>query len=252
MSVCRVFSCVVGRGCLLWQVILVVLRCRFKRSKSITHTTSMIFLLYQTQHHQIWIEIDSTVTIYPQDENGWWRKDKSLPLSNSQNNCLSWWTISVTINKTLLFIPALIPDPKIRIRSHHRQKAEVATAQHHPPVVQTNERMPCTGEDLHTWGVAHQYHPVLAQLHKINLHMTIYLDSCTRPIQGLGCFFFFHPHSLSDVTSLNRPQISQRNFENSKLSVMSKAKTMQTREIHLTINPYQHAQHPSWRFKRAY
>lgn len=151
----------------------------------------MIFLLYQTQHHQIWIEIDSTVTIYPQDENGWWRKDKSLPLSNSQNNCLSWWTISVTINKTLLFIPALIPDPKIRIRSHHRQKAEVATAQHHPPVVQTNERMPCTGEDLHTWGVAHQYHPVLAQLHKINLHMTIYLDSCTRPIQGLGCFFFF-------------------------------------------------------------
>ena len=194
----------------------------------------MIFLLYQTQHHQIWIEIDSTVTIYPQDENGWWRKDKSLPLSNSQNNCLSWWTISVTINKTLLFIPALIPDPKIRIRSHHRQKAEVATAQHHPPVVQTNERMPCTGEDLHTWGVAHQYHPVLAQLHKINLHMTIYLDSCTRPIQGLGCFFFFHPHSLSDVTSLNRPQISQRNFENSKLSVMSKAKTMQTREIHPT------------------
>ena len=46
--------------------------------------------------------------------------------------------------------------------------------------------------------------------------------------------FFFHPHSLSDVTSLNRPQISQRNFENSKLPVMSKAKTMQTREIHPT------------------
>ena len=51
------------------KLILVVLRCRFKRSKSITHTTSMIFLLYQTQHHQIRIEIDSTVTIYPRDEN---------------------------------------------------------------------------------------------------------------------------------------------------------------------------------------
>lgn len=30
------------------DVILVVLRCRFQRSESITHTTSMIFLLYQS------------------------------------------------------------------------------------------------------------------------------------------------------------------------------------------------------------
>lgn len=52
------------------KLILVVLRCRFQRSKSITHTTSVIFLLYQTEHYQIWFEIDSTITIYPWDENG--------------------------------------------------------------------------------------------------------------------------------------------------------------------------------------
>ena len=135
----------------------------------------------------------------PQDENRWWRKDKSLPLSNSQNNCLTWWTILVTINK----IPTVYTCIDCWSYDMHsfspQQKAEVA----HSPTLPSC--FPNQWKDvLHRSGSPHTGSgPSVLPCSSPTSQNTFTHDNIARQLykkhKDKG---FFYPLSLSDVTSL--------------------------------------------------
>ena len=103
-----------------------VLRHRFKRSKSITHTTSMIFLLYQTEHYEIWFEIDSKITIYPRMKTDDEERTNHSHCLILKTTCLTWWTILVTINKIPIVYTCIDSWSYDMYSFSPQQKAEVA------------------------------------------------------------------------------------------------------------------------------